>query len=238
VTRTILSTILVSLSIGQAMAGPEAVSNKWKGEAELGFVSASGNTKTETVNAKAKVTTNRDKWRHKLEAAALGASNSADTTAERYTLTGQSDYKISEQNYFFGLVNYEKDRFSGYDYRVSESLGYGRRVIEEPAFTLDLEVGPGARQSKLDNGDSDSEFVVRGAAKFDWFISDTSKFSEVLTVEAGEDATISKSVTGLTSQIAGSMAMKLTYTIKNTSDVPPGVKNTDKETAVTLVYSF
>jgi len=238
VTRIILSATLASLFTGHVMAAPEPVSDQWKGEAELGFVSTDGNTETETVNAKAKITTNRDKWRHKIEAEALNSSNAAGTTAERYLVTGQSDYKITKQDYFFGLLNYEKDRFSGYDYRISEALGYGRRVIDESAFTLDLEGGPGARQSKLDNGDSDNEFMVRGAAKFAWVISDTSKFSQVLTIEAGEDATISKSVTGLTSQIAGSMAMKLTYTLRNTSDVPPGIEKTDKETAVTLVYSF
>jgi putative salt-induced outer membrane protein YdiY len=32
--------------------------------------------------------------------------------------------------------------------------------------------------------------------------------------------------------------MKLSYTVENVSDVPPGVKKTDTETAATLVYSF
>ncbi|NOZ53144.1 MAG: DUF481 domain-containing protein [Gammaproteobacteria bacterium] len=236
--RIVLSATLVSLSIGNAFAELDTASSQWKGEAELGFVSTSGNTETETVNAKAKVTTDRDKWRHRVEASALNSSDAKGTTAERYAITGQSDYKVSKQNYFFGLLSYEKDRFNGYAYRVSEALGYGRRILDGSVVTLDLEIGPGARQSELDNGDSENEFIVRGAAKLGWTISDTSQFSEALTVESGDDATIIKSVTGLTSQLAGSLAMKITYTIKNTSDVPPGIEKTDKETAVTLVYRF
>ena len=103
---------------------------------------------------------------------------------------------------------------------------------------LDLEIGPGARQTKLDNGETDSEAIARGAAKLEWDISKTSKFTEVLTVEAGEDVTITKSVTGLSSKINGNLSMKITYTYKTTSEVPVGTDDTDTETAVTLVYNF
>ncbi len=98
--------------------------------------------------------------------------------------------------------------------------------------------GGEVRQSKLDSGKTDSEATLRGAAKLDWTVSKTSQFTEVLTVEGGEDVTITKSVTGLSSQINGSLSMKITYTYKNTSEVPLGVDDTDTETAVTLVYKF
>ncbi|KAF0192935.1 MAG: hypothetical protein FD165_38 [Gammaproteobacteria bacterium] len=80
--------------------------------------------------------------------------------------------------------------------------------------------------------------LARAAGNYVWKISDTTTFSEELTIDAGQDSTISKSVTGLKSQVAGNLATKLTLTIKNTSDVPPGVEKTDTETAVTLVYGF
>ena len=105
-------------------------------------------------------------------------------------------------------------------------------------MTLDLEAGPGARRYKITNGKSDTEFLVRGAAKYAWKITTTSKFTEDLTVESSSDTTITKSVTGLSSKINGDLAMKVTYTVKHTSDVPPGIEKTDTETAVTLVYSF
>lgn len=136
------------------------------------------------------------------------------------------------------MINYEDDKFSGYDYRVSEALGYGRRVIDEPTLMLSLEIGPGARQSKLETGGSDNEMTARGAAKLEWKIAETSTFTEDLTTDVGEDVTVTKSITALRAQINGSLATKITYTIKNTSDVPVGVRKTDTETAVTLVYSF
>ncbi len=238
--------LLAAVSTGNA-ADPQVADGSWKGDVELGIVTTTGNTETETINAKAKAVTEREKWRHTVSLESLNSSNGGDTTAERYVVNGQSDYKFSEHNYFFVMINYENARFSGYDYRVSEALGYGRRVIGKAALTLDLEIGPGARQSKLDsaarqskpNSDgSEDEFTLRGAAKLAWKISDTSTFTTDLSVDAGEDTTVTKSVTALTAQINGSLATKITYTIKNTSDVPVAVEKTDTETAVTLVYSF
>jgi len=234
----VISIIAPGLLLANSAFAEEAEKNLWKASAEIGYVSTSGNTNTDTLNAKAMASTDREQWRHKIEVTALNASDENVTTAEKYTVTGQSDYKLNDPNYLFGNIAYENDKFSGYQYRVTESIGYGRRVIKETDLTLDLEIGPGARQSKLDNGNTESESILRGAAKLDWTVSKTSKFAEVLTVEAGEDVTVTKSVTSLSSQVNGSLSMKFTYTYKHTSEVPVGVDDTDTETAVTLVYSF
>ena len=210
----------------------------WKGNMEIGFVKTGGNTETETLNAKAMAETEREKWRHTINLEALNSSDQKVSTAERYLLSGQSSFKMGPKNFFYVLVSYEDDRFSGYDYRVTESVGYGRRVIGEPQLTLDLEIGPGARQSKLDSGQTEDESMVRGAAKLMWKVSNTSKFSEDFSTEVGEDVTVTKSVTALSAKVNGSLSTKLSYTIKNTSDVPPGFEKTDSEMAVTLVFDL
>jgi putative salt-induced outer membrane protein len=210
----------------------------WKANVEIGFVTTDGNTQTETLNAKAKAETEREKWRHTMSLEALNSSDSGVSTAERYLVSGQSSFKMGPKNFFYALLSYEDDRFSGYDYRATVSVGYGRRVIADPDLTLDLEIGPGVRQSKPDTGDTVDEMLVRGAAKLAWAVSKTSKFSEELTVDGGEDVTVTKSVTALSAKVNSSLATKLTYTIKNTSVVPAGIEKTDSETAVTLVYDF
>ena len=47
-----------------------------------------------------------------------------------------------------------------------------------------------------------------------------------------------KSVTALTANINSMLAMKISYTVKRLDKVPAGIENTDKETAVTLVFKF
>lgn len=236
--KRLLVLAVAALASGQLAAEEAKTEKEWEASAELGFVSTSGNTETETLNGKVQATREGKIWRHEGDITVLKSSDATTTTAEKYTVFAQSNYKISDVSFLFGNIGYENDKFSGYDYRVTETIGYGHRVLHNESMTLDLEIGPGARQSKLDNGDTESEGIVRGAAKYKWKISPTSKFSEVLTVEAGEDVTVTKSVTSLSSKINSALSMKLTFTYKNTSDVPVGVEETDTETAVTLVYSF
>ncbi len=106
-------------------------SEEWKSTIELGFVTTSGNTETETLNVKAGTATNRTKWRHKLSVTVLRASDASQTTAEKYTLSGKSDYKLTDPAYLFVTLNYEDDKFSGYDYQATEAVGYGWRIIED-----------------------------------------------------------------------------------------------------------
>lgn len=228
--------ILVSSSVTAETTKEDA----WKGNIELGYVKTSGNTETESLNTKANAETDREIWRHKLNFEALKSSDQDTTTAERYMVSGQSDYKLKgKKNFFFVFISYEDDRFSGYDYQMTEAIGYGRRVLDKNNMTLDLEIGPGARQSKVEStGDVENEALVRGAARYAWEITEHSKFTEDLTTDVGEDVTVTKSVTGLSAKINTSLATKLTYTVKNTSKVPEGVKKTDTELAVTLVYGF
>ena len=234
-----LTLLASAMLIANNASAAEEEKSLWEASAELGFVSTTGNTETETLNAKAQASTDREQWRHQAEVTSLNSSDATTRTAQKMTLMGQSDYKLEGgKNFLFGLVTYENEKFSGYQYRTTEAIGYGRRVIEDADMTLDLEIGPGARQSKLDNGDTESEGIIRAAAIYDWTISETSKFGEALTVEAGEDVTVTKSVTSLSSQIEGNLSMKVTFTYKNTSEVPVGIDDTDTETAVTLVYNF
>ena len=242
---TIMLGAALTTQISQVYAAEAEKTSPWTSSAELGYVLTTGNSETSSVNAKLDVTHEKEKWRNNVHAEAYGASstdkatNVETTSAERYQLSGKSDYKFTEFNYIFGLVNYDKDRFSGYEYQGTLALGYGRRLLHEDDMTLDLEIGPGVRFSKLDNApDSDSEGVLRLAAKYLWKLSDTSKFTEDLSVDAGRDLTVTKSVTALTAKVNSSLAMKLSYTVKHNSEVLAGREKTDTETAVTLVYSF
>jgi len=210
-----------------------------KSSVELGLVQTSGNTDTQSINGKANFEMTKNVWRTEASLEALSVKGEEERLSEKYLGTGQVSYLINDRSYAFLAANGEHDPFSGYSYQAGGSLGYGHRVIKKPTMLLDLEVGPGYRETKLRaTGDTNDEAILRLAGKFAWDLSKTSKFTEVLTVESGEDLTITKSVTAVTAQIAGNMAMKASFTLKNTSDPAPGADETDTETGLTLVYTF
>ncbi|MEQ1813878.1 MAG: DUF481 domain-containing protein, partial [Candidatus Nitrotoga sp.] len=118
--NSIAAMILLSAT-SQSLAAESAP--PWKGEAELGIVSTSGNTENTSIKVRASVVNEQDKWRHSARFDALNTSTATTTTSERYALSGKSDYKFDDRSFAFGLLGYENDRFAGFDSRVSEVLG-------------------------------------------------------------------------------------------------------------------
>lgn len=216
----------------------EGEEKPWSISAELGAVINSGNTDSKSFNGRFGAGYEIAKWRHTLALEATGVEESGVTTKERYLASYKADYKFSARDYWFFALRGERDRFSGYKYQLSESTGYGCRILDTPTQRFDAEIGPGARQSELDDGTEENELIARGAIAYIWHISDTSSFSEDLVVQAGESNTETESVTGLKVKINSSLALKLTYTLKHNSDVPEGNKNTDTITSINLVYDY
>lgn len=208
------------------------------GKAELGFLATSGNSDTSSLNAKLALGFEVAKWRHSVSAAAVKSEDSGVTTAERYQFGVKSDYKINEHDYLFATVNWEQDEFAGFSQRTSEAVGYGRRLISSPEHHLDLEIGAGARQTDLVLGPSLDETILRASGKYKWSISEGSVFDQSLIVEKGGETTYTESVSALGVKINGALSLKLSYTIKNNSEVPVGLENTDTYTAVGIEYTF
>ncbi len=232
-----------AIGFSSAVAAAAEEKSPWSSSVELGYIRTTGNTENQTLAAKGDVVYEVDKWRHAGHAEGYGQQADDGTgqivvSAERYELSGQSDFKFSERDYFFALIKLMKDRFSGFEYEDNVSLGYGRKVIKQDNMELDLEIGPGARFFKVDNGKSEDEATLRLAAKYWWTITETSKFTQDLLADIGESFTASQSVTGIQANINETLALKFTYTIRNKDKVPLETKKTDTETAMTLVYTF
>ena len=210
----------------------------WKLQAELGFVKTTGNTETETTNAKARATNERNNWRHEVRFETVRSADNTGTTAERYLLSGKTDYNMTTLSYLFAKLQYEDDRFNGYQYQASLIAGYGYHLFKGEPLKWDVEAGGGLRKSKLDDGTSESEGVMALATSLDWKMSESARLTEEVNLDVGEERTISKSVTALITKINASLSSRISYTVKHNSKVPAGTEKTDTETAITLVYSF
>ncbi len=239
---------LAALLTGNVLAAEDDAKSveksPWTSSVEFGFIRTTGNTETQNIAGKANVVYEVDKWRHTGYADGFGSEAENKTTginevsAERYQLIGKSDYKFTERDYAYGLINLQKDRFSGFEYDDIVSLGYGRKVIKKSNMELDLEIGPGVRFFKVDGGQADEEAVLRLAALYWWQITATSKFTQLLGTNIGEELTSSQSVTGIQANINKTLALKFTYTVRHKSKVPADNEKTDTEAAMTLVYNF
>jgi len=210
----------------------------WAGKALLGYLSTSGNTDNSNLNAAFEISYTSGDWVHRLKTQAIHATEDDATTAEGYVAGWKSERNLSESNYLFGQLDWRKDRFSGYDQQFSQTIGYGRRLIEKEKHRLNAEIGVGARQSDLADGTEERETVVRAGLDYTWTLSETAAFVQTLSVESGSANTYSESVTKLSAALVGNLALVASYTVKHNSDVPPLTETTDTFTAVSLEYTF
>ncbi|MFK8019895.1 MAG: YdiY family protein [Pseudomonadales bacterium] len=246
-------------AIAQDVVDPAA--DGWVGTVGAGLVMTGGNTETETGNALFDVTRSIGAWTHNFTTSALWSSDSVRTTAEKYFLSLQSNRALSDRSYLFGYASYDDDRFSGFDYQATAALGYGYKVIATDAMNLNLEVGPGYRISRafdfqnpvtmmpeIDEASGlqrkfgvlpkNNEMVGRFAETFDWQFSDNAKLIQELNIEAGSDNTVTRFIVAVETNVIGAIALRVSYGLKNNSDVAPGTEKTDTETGISLAYSF
>jgi putative salt-induced outer membrane protein len=221
----------------------------WSGSVAAGYVATSGNSDSSNANFKGTLQYDQDRWHHSALATAIGSSQDEDTSAEAYKAQLKSKYDVTEVIYAFGLLEYNSDRFSAYDYQLFEVAGLGWRVFRTGTQELNLEAGLGATQSRLDQPDppalpltSDerdvNELVGRIGADYHWHISENAVFSETVATNIGSDNTYIESLTELKAGIIGDVALVLGYLVKHNTDVTPGTDKTDTQTSISLEYKF
>jgi len=208
------------------------------GAVSIGYLANSGNTDSASLNAKTSLAYIAKPWRHALLLRAVKGSTDGMTTSEEYEAAEQSDYLFGKNNYVFGALNYSANRFSGFDRRTTEVIGYGRRLLDGDVHTLDLQVGAGARQTRFTDGTREDEPIVQLAGAYLWAFSDNASFTQQLKVEDGDKNTFSESITAVTANLSGDLALSVSYTVKHNSRAPIGSEKTDTATAVSVIYGF
>lgn len=210
----------------------------WSGNIEFGADYSTGNTEEENIKGEATLNYEKDKWKNTLEVKADSGKENDTRTSEEYRVENQTKYLLEEHNYVFGELGYVNDRFSGYEYRISELLGYGHHFIKEDDMTLSGEAGVGSRQSQLEGQEEEVSALAKVKAIYDWKINDGLHFHQDLSYSIASDAGITESETSLKSSITDTLYLKLGFSVEHISDVPPNTENTDTQTSITAGYDF
>ncbi|WP_076540825.1 YdiY family protein [Shewanella sp. UCD-KL21] len=214
------------------------------GEAELGATLTTGNTDTSSVKARLGMKQELGNWENAYLLEGLYNEDSGENTAKRYYVGAQGDYKFDEKSYMYITANYEADPFTGFDYKIIGSAGYGYKFIDNEKAFLSLEVGPGYIYKQLDDEqslalgyDSEDSVVAHGAMNFSYEITDSSTFSQLFVADYGDNLE-GRSETALTANIIGALAMKFAVIVRYNSAPLEDKKSTDTETNMTLLYAF
>ena len=200
----LLATVVAPVSL---MA--QETEDGWSGKATLGYLATSGNTENSTLNTAFEVGFKTGKWAHLYKAAAINAMENKVTTAEAYDTSWKSARNLTDKHFLFGRLHWRKDRFGGFDTQFSQTVGYGRRLIDTDKHKLNAELGVGARQSEDQLGAKEDETVFRGGLDYKWKLSETAEFRQDLTADIGEVYTYLDSVTAFSAYLVGFIALDL-----------------------------
>lgn len=222
-----------------ASAPAVALTNGADGELNLGYVSSSGNSESESLTLSSKVSWGDEHGiLQKAELKAFSGSQDGRQSAEKYFLAYQLNRSVSDAHSVFGRAAYDDDRFSGYDYQATMTLGWAALWTMSGTQKLDTEVGLGYRINKFDDGDQDEEPVLRLAADYSIELTDNTSFEQSLSSEIGDDTTISKSASDLRVAMSDVLIVKLSLNLKHYSKPLNGNENLDRVTTVSIGYKF
>ncbi|WP_458524816.1 DUF481 domain-containing protein [Onishia taeanensis] len=215
----------------------------FSGDAELGYTRLSGNTNSQTLIAKTRLTWLTGDWLHTLRLEARTVSEDEETEDEHYLASWRERYELSGPHYLFGFARWEQERDSGYDRQLTAIGGYGRQLIDDKRQQLSLEAGPGYRDDRLDDRLADQQSqqlpVAYGAADYRFTLSDTGHFQQQVSVETTSENTTVRSLSAITSKLTSRLALRLSHEIKHNSQPPDSTdERTDTTTTASLQLSW
>lgn len=212
--------------------------NLWKGRAELGGFVTTGNS--DTAGGSAVLNADREglQWRHKFNAQADYQESLGQTTRERYLLSYEPNYKFDARAYVYGAVQYESDRFLGYDDRFSVSSGAGYSVVKRPRVQIDLELGPAYRYTEFTDGTKQSALAARGSLDVRWQVLGGLSLTQAASAYLQQDNSTVSGTTALNARLLGPLSAQLSYNVQFESTPASGRESIDTISRASLVYSF
>ncbi|WP_110666879.1 DUF481 domain-containing protein [Salinicola halophilus] len=239
----LLSGCLLSVSapadLFYAPPAPDDDAPNFSGSAELGYTRLTGNTETQTLLARGRLTWLTGRFTHTFRAETRSVQDHDDTTSERYLAAARERYELADDNYLFGFARWERDRFSGYDSQLTTIAGYGRQLLTGPTHTLSAEAGPGYRHDAYAEGGSDNLPLAYAALDYTYNFSDDISFEQEMSAEATHISVTTRSLSTITSQLNSHLALRVAYDVKSNTHPPPDASaRTDTTTSVSVLYSW
>lgn len=210
----------------------------WTGKGEVGGSISTGNTEDYGVTAAVQLERKSLKWEHDVNLSVNFKSEDDKTTTDRYFATYGIIRNLGPRLYAGGILWAERDRFAGHNYRFSEGVGLGYRLIKAPNLTLNVEAGPALRQSDYVVTGFEATVAARLAGYLKWQPTPRLEFSQSLVTYLDTINSTVLATTALTTKLEGNLSARASYELRHEQDPPQGRENTDTTTRATILYNF
>ncbi|MGF1758230.1 DUF481 domain-containing protein [Photobacterium sagamiensis] len=217
-------------------------------EVEFGYQAYSGNSDSESLNARFSVEYKAGRYRSTGEWKYFMLYKDDLEERRQSTYQAQVDYKLGAKSYLYGSFKRIDSKHSAYfkNYTLSSGLGYQFSYTKR--FVFELELGPGFRYqepnlSKIGKKDiifseKVEEVICRANVNTTWQALDNLSLSANLTIVSGKSNTQTDTVLSATNNITESIALKLSHSSQYYNKVPDGLNKQDSIFSVNLLFLF
>ncbi|NPA40658.1 MAG: DUF481 domain-containing protein [Aquificae bacterium] len=234
--------LFLSLMLTSALMAKENKEKLWDVHIELSFVKTSGNTKTSTFAEKLEVKREGKINRFYLKNSALFASQNGKETANRFDINGRWERLFTERLFGFLAAGFERDKFSGYSYKLSIGPGIGYDVLKTKKHQLKILLSTPYYYNKIENDGIDNYATFKGELYYQWLIRENLKLKEDASYIVDLSDTgkyFINSDTTLAVKINKHLSLGVGYKIAYQSKPPkPGLKKLDTTFSTSLIIDF
>src|SRR3546814_2746321 len=96
---------------------------------------------------------------------------------------------VGDRGVAFGFGGWERDKMQGFGARWSASGGFGYKVVDTRAMTLNLKAGPAWRHTDFIRQPDDDELTGLAGLDFGWQLSPAIKLTQAASTIVGETTT-------------------------------------------------
>ena len=211
----------------------------WSGESSLGASYSSGNNNEWSVSATINMERKGPRWEHDVAIDGLIRNNQGVRTEERLNTSyrGRRDFTGSPW-FSFGTLQFEHDLRVGIDTRFTETLGVGFQLINRDALKWEASAGPALRQTKFEDGFSESTIAAFVGTELKWELTDTLTFREKMGAVMDNSNSSFSSVTSLTTNVYGRLSGRMSFELNAETDPSTGNDELDTRTLLSLVLGL
>ena len=216
----------------------------WQTRAELSYVKTSGNSDNENLSGKLGAKSEGMVNRYYGKASVYRAKDRNEETADKWLVDGRWERILHDRLFAFLGANYQKDKFSGYKYRIGGGPGVGYDLIKTEKHTLKGLASVLYYYDKYSRGNEDSNDYVAGKAaiEYEWRIWDNLRFKEnadYLVSFKDTQKYFINSETAVEIKIKDKVSLGISYIINYQNDPPfEDIKQTDRMFLTSLIIDF
>ena len=227
-----------TLALLALLAPAAAQADDWTGQASITGSRNTGNTQTTDVGLGLELDHVDGPWRQNFDATADYADADGERNKERYTLGYQLERTINDRMFVFGDADYFFDTFGSFREGAFLGGGVGYELYQDEPLTWSVTGGLGYRYQESALFERTGTVALRLASDFDWQINDNVSLYNDSNALISEPNTYLWNETGLTAELFGNLAARLSFRVDHNTNVPADQVKTDTVTRVGIVYTM